>query len=104
MARVARFVLVERKVEPLTLATAKGLHAGVTLYSTHYRNADGTSSKARVTSVQTWKTRPGEVRVNWKHGMKIFGHETEYTLDRWSLEPTWELQPNPLYPKADTPT
>jgi hypothetical protein len=49
------------------------------------KNADGTPMRARVTSVKTWKTRPGEVIVNVKHGLYDYAQFTEKDLDR--IEP-----------------
>lgn len=95
----AKYALAQAQVEPLTLAQAQSLTHGTLLHSLHYRNADGTSARVRVTSVKTWKTRPGEVRVGWKHRLKVFGHVTERTLDEWSLEPEWayrEAQVTPV--------
>lgn len=71
--------------EPLTLAQAKSLKHGDTLYARYATNADGTPSRAKVTSVKTWKTRPNEVLVGWKHGLYTYGHFREYQLEAWTL-------------------
>jgi hypothetical protein len=28
---------------------------------------------ARITSIQTWKTRPSDIRIGWKYGLYEFG-------------------------------
>ncbi len=53
----------------MNLAQAKKLKAGDIVYHTSKRNADGTPMRARVTSIQTWITRPTEINVKVKHGL-----------------------------------
>lgn len=72
----------------VTIQQAKKLKHGQTLHHKTMRNADGTPMRARVTGkVQTWKTRPQEVKVPLKHGMYDTGYLTERTASEWSLTP-----------------
>lgn len=82
---------------PLTLAQAKTLHNRTTLYHATMRNADGTALRARVTSVRTWKTRPGDVLVTTKYGYKsVYYRISEADLAEWSLsDPTQVAQEAP---------
>ncbi|MFA5136942.1 MAG: hypothetical protein WC489_06175 [Patescibacteria group bacterium] len=73
--------------KPLTLAQAKKLRVGQTLYDRYYLNADGTAQRWRVNGkVQTWKTRPQEVRVPLKYGLYTYGELTDLNLDSVSLD------------------
>jgi hypothetical protein len=53
----------------MTLEQAKSLERGEYVHHVTKKNADGTPMRARVTSVKTWKTRPGCVEVHVKHGL-----------------------------------
>jgi hypothetical protein len=77
-----------RKTEPIpkpepgkgmTLAEAKALKPGDTVYST-----SATGWKARVTSIRTWKRDPGRVEVHVKHGLRGF-----YVFDERAL---WKIR------------
>lgn len=72
---------------PLTLEQAKNLTPGTTLYHRNRRNADGTPQRWRVNGKpKTWKTRPDEVRVPLKHGLRDYDYLDESTLDILCLD------------------
>lgn len=85
MARVTRVTRQAQQEDLLTLARAKVLTNGTTLYHVTDRNADGTATRVKVTSVQTWKTRPGEVCVRWKYGLYVYGTTFADGLEDWTL-------------------
>jgi hypothetical protein len=65
----------------ITLEQAKNLKHGQIIYHIYNRNADKTPQRWRVNGmVKTWKTRPDEVRVPIKHGMKNCDYLTEREL------------------------
>lgn len=71
----------------MTLNEAKRLRYHQTVWIKGHYDADGSPSKARVTGkVQTWKTRPNEVRVPIKRGMYDYGEITHRNLDRFTLK------------------
>jgi hypothetical protein len=55
--------------ELLTLEDYKALSSGSRVY---FVSRFGTLAQAKVTSVKTWKTRPGDVDVNLKYGLYEF--------------------------------
>ena len=70
----------------MTLTEAKRLRHGQTVYIKGYWDSDGSPSKCRVTGkVQTWKTRPNEVKVPVKRGLREYGYITHHDLDRFTL-------------------
>ena len=70
----------------MTLNEAKRLRHGQTVWIKGAYDSDGSPSKCRVTGkVQTWKTRPDEVRVPVKRGMREYGYITHRNLDRFTL-------------------
>lgn len=70
----------------ITIEQAKSLKCGITLYHVSARNADGTPLRARVNGVpQTWKTRPDEVRVPMKHGLRNTFQMWHNNLGEWCL-------------------
>ena len=70
----------------MRLSEAKALRHGQTVYLTDHFDSTGRASKARVSGkVQTWKTRPNEVKVPVKRGLYDSGYITERTLDRFTL-------------------
>lgn len=69
----------------ITLEQAKTLSQGTMLYSTVSFNKRGEPHRAKVTRVITWKTRPHQVQVNWKHGLYEYGTMTQDDLSRWAL-------------------
>lgn len=72
----------------MKLSEAKRLKAGQTIYAKGLYNADGTAMRGKVTSVQTWKTRPDEIRVKCKHGLRDTGSISERELDCFTrIEP-----------------
>ena len=65
----------------ITLEQAKSLHYRQTLYHMSNRNADGSPQRWRVNgAVKTWKTRPTEVRVPIKYGLRDCDYLTEREL------------------------
>lgn len=71
----------------MTLNEAKRLRHGQTVWIKGHWDSDGSPSKCRVTGkVQTWKTRPNEVRVPIKRGMYEYGSITHGNLDRFTLK------------------
>lgn len=72
--------------KPLTLAQAKALRPGQTLYHLFQLNADGTAQRWSVNGKpQVWKTRPDEVRVPVKRGLYTYDQVTERELHLVSL-------------------
>lgn len=69
----------------MTLSEAKSLKSGDYIHSITQKNADGTPMRARVTSVKTWKKRPGQVLIGYKHGMYDYGKLTEMDLPIFSI-------------------
>lgn len=66
----------------ITLEEAKGLEYGDVLYHVKNRNADGSPQRWRVNGKpKTWKTRPEQVKVPVKHGLRNFDYLTEDSLD-----------------------
>lgn len=69
------------------LEEAKHLRHGQTVYLVGHWDSNGQPSKCRVTGkVQTWKTRPNEVRVPVKRGLYDHGAITHRNLDRFTLK------------------
>lgn len=63
----------------------KCLTRGTTLYHKTLKNADGTPLRARVNGApKTWVTRPDEVRVPMKHGLKACFYISEFDRDNWT--------------------
>jgi hypothetical protein len=70
----------------ITIEQAKQLKPGQMLYHTKNRNADKTPQRWRVNGkVQTWKTRPNEVKVPIKNGLKNCDYLTEDSLHLLAL-------------------
>jgi hypothetical protein len=46
------------------------------IYHKTAKKADGTACSVKVTSVKTWKTRPGEFEIGWKYGLREYGKIT----------------------------
>lgn len=60
----------------MTIDEAKNLKYGMTVYSIHHTNADGTPMRFKVQGKpKTWKRQPDAVRVTVKRGLKDY-----YTL------------------------
>lgn len=58
------------------------------IYHKTQKKADGTACSVKVTSVKTWKTRPGEFEIGWKYGLKQYGTITPRNADEWTtIEP-----------------
>ena len=65
----------------MTIQEAKLLHNGEMIHHVTKKNADGSPMRARVTSVKTWKTRPGEIEVHVKHGLYDYAVFSASELD-----------------------
>lgn len=66
----------------MNINQAKSLKRGDWIHHTSKTNADGTPMRARVTSVKTWKTRPQEVEVRYKRGLKEYGVFRDWELEQ----------------------
>lgn len=76
----------------MNLREAKNLRYHQWVYHKKWRNSDGSPYGVRVNGkVQTWKTRPNEVRVPIKRGMYEYGYITESDLNDWTLQPQQRL-------------
>jgi hypothetical protein len=72
----------------MTLAEAKKLRYGQTIYHKTHKNADGTAQRWRVSGkVQIWKKDPSRIRVPVKHG--LYAHDA-ITADELGLLTTKE--------------
>lgn len=70
----------------ITLDQAKNLQPGQVIYSTLYKNADGSAQRWRVNGkVKTWKTQPGRFCVPLKHGLYDYDYLTELCLKDFAL-------------------
>jgi hypothetical protein len=69
----------------LTLDAAKNLKAGQWIYSTISTDSKGNPHRVKVTSVKTWKTRPNEVLIGAKFGLRRYLKISEEQLDGWRL-------------------
>ncbi len=67
----------------MTVEEAKELKYGTTLYYAKATNSDGTPQRWRVNGKpKTWKTRPDDVQVPLKRGLREYGYLTpEYLAD-----------------------
>lgn len=66
----------------ISLQAAKNLQVGQILYSVYNRNADGTPQRWKVNGKpKTWVTRPHEVKVPIKNGLRNYDYLTEKELD-----------------------
>jgi hypothetical protein len=76
----------------MRLSEAKNLTYNQWVYHKKRVNSDGSPYGVRVNGkVQTWKTRPNEVRVPVKRGMYEYGYITESDLNDWTLQPQSRL-------------
>ena len=69
----------------MKLSEAETLSAGDMIHHKTITNADGTPMRFKVTSVKTWKTRPGEIRIGIKRGLYEYFHLNQYDLDPYDL-------------------
>ena len=56
----------------MTLQEAKNLKQGQYVYHKTKKNANGAPMRAVVLSIKTWKTRPNEIIVSVKRGLRDF--------------------------------
>lgn len=75
----------------ISIQQAKNLTPGTILYHALNKNKKGEPQKWKVTSVKVWKTRPNEVEVRLKHGLKHFDRLREYDLNMVCLFPEQTL-------------
>ena len=79
------YFLPYRKYQPkMKLEQAKNLVQGSWIYHDTFKNADGTPQRYKVLSVKTWRTRPNEVLVSVKWGLKGFFKINEDQLDAYT--------------------
>jgi hypothetical protein len=70
----------------ITKGEAMRLTSGTLIYHLRYKNADGSTMRARVTGKPIeWKTRPSEFKVPICHGLRDTGYLTHQNADLWSL-------------------
>ena len=70
----------------LTLEQAKTLGWGDYVHTPAYSNADGSPQRWRVSGkVKIWKTRPNEVKVPIKHGMRDSSYITQNDLQEFEM-------------------
>ena len=78
---MARYNPDVSKMPPITLDEAKALTHGDILHHRTNRNADGSAQRWRVNGkVKRWKTRPDEIQVPLKYGLRGYGY-----LDHWDI-------------------
>ena len=71
----------------MTLTEAKKLRRGQIVYLKGEHDSDGSPSKCKVNGkVQTWKTRPAEVKVPVKRGLYEYGYITHNKLHLFTLK------------------
>ena len=80
-----KFKCVCTKERKMTLNEAKTLRVGDYIHCVSKFNSDGTPMRARVTSIKTWKTRPDEILIGYKHGLYDFGKINETELSDFSV-------------------
>lgn len=70
----------------MTFDEAKQLRQGQIIYHVSLKNADKSALRARVNGqVKLWKTRPNEIQVPMKHGLRDCFYLTQDNLKDWSL-------------------
>lgn len=70
----------------LTLEQAKSLTPGTILVYHKAHNADKTLQRWKVIGKpKTWKTRPNEVQISLKHGLRHFATINQNDLEDFSL-------------------
>lgn len=70
----------------LDLETAKSLTAYDRLYSNKFTASNGGPITVRITSVKTWKSRPQDVLVKVKYGLREFFSIDQHKLNEWSTD------------------
>ncbi len=70
----------------ITIDQTKNLQYGQIIYYLGARNRDGSLARFRVNGkVQTWKTRPNDIRVPLRHGLYEFWALENHNLADFSL-------------------
>ena len=70
----------------MTFDQAKSLQVGEHIHHKSMKNADGTPLRCRINgAVKLWKTRPNEIRVPIKHGLRDCAYLTHENLDDFSV-------------------
>ena len=83
----------------LNLTTAARLTAGTVLYCAEPSSfTKGRPYAVKVTSVTTWKTRPQEIRIGYKRGLKEYGTLHEGHLAYWTTDEAEALRHRPPLP------
>lgn len=71
----------------ITIEQAKNLKPGDILYHKVNKNSDGTPQRWKVNGKpKIWKTRPNEVKVPIKHGLRDYDYMTQDELHLVSLK------------------
>lgn len=70
----------------MTFEQAKQLSFNQTIHHRTLKNADGTALRARVNGkIQLWKTRPNEIKIPMKHGLRDCFYLTQDNLHEWDI-------------------
>lgn len=90
----------------LTLSTARQLHKGQDLFCIDPAtfNKEGHPPRVTVTSIQTWSTRPtrpAQIRIGIKHGLKGYMQLNEYNLSYWTTDADEAYPHSPVYKEID---
>lgn len=66
---------------------AKNLNIGDEVYVIGHYRSDGVPTHVKITGrVKLWVTRPNEIQIPYKWGIRGYGHITEGNLDSFTLE------------------
>jgi hypothetical protein len=77
------------RLRPIALDDLKNATGDTYFVCVAQRTADGRFCRVRVNGKpKTWKTRPLEVSVPWKHGLYTFGYLTQQDIatGKWFVE------------------
>lgn len=70
----------------MTFEQAKQLFLGQVIHHKILKNADKTPLRARVNGqIKLWKTRPNEIKIPMKHGLRDCFYLTQDNLHEWDL-------------------
>lgn len=76
----------------MELNEAKNLSYHQTVWVIGHYMSTGEATRVRVNGqVKTWKTRPAEIRIPFKYGLKEYGYITEDNIHLFTL-----VQPDPV--------